>query len=160
MAIFNLHRLILLSLLGVFASFTPSLAQNLQIRTGAGDDIKIHMTLEDLDAFSQTEFTTSTIWTDGDIQFSGVSLKMLLTHLNVKGDTLTMTALNDYAVAMPVADLTEDAPIIATRMNGAVMPVRDKGPFWVVYPYDDNALFSTETNYTRSIWQLNRLHID
>jgi len=83
----------------------------------------------------------------------------LLTYLGVDGQSLEMVALNDYAVTIPVADLEDAAPILATRMNGETMSVRDKGPYWVVFPYDSDPKYSTETNYARSIWQLNRLKV-
>jgi len=39
------------------------------------------------------------------------------------------------------------------------MSVREKGPLWVIYPYDSDAKFRTEVIYSRSIWQLDRLAI-
>jgi hypothetical protein len=32
--------------------------------------------------------------------------------------------------------------------------VRDKGPLWVVYPYDSKPDYQSELIYVRSIWQL------
>ncbi len=112
-----------------------------------------------LDALEQVEFVTGTIWTDGETRFSGVPLKALLTHLGIEGKTIEMVALNDYAVSMPIADLQDDAPIVASRMDGETMSVRNKGPFWVIYPFDRDEKYNTETNYSRSIWQLNRLKV-
>jgi len=37
--------------------------------------------------------------------------------------------------------------------------LREKGPLWVIYPYDSDAKFRTEVIYSRSIWQLDRLAI-
>ena len=138
---------------------TSALGQDvipLQVSTSATDAPVIELSLETLDSLDQITFSTTTIWTDGDVQFSGVSLKALLAYLDVDGQSLEMVALNDYAVTMPVADLEDVAPILATRMNGETMSVRDKGPYWVVFPYDSDPKYSTETNYARSIWQLNR----
>jgi hypothetical protein len=39
-------------------------------------------------------------------------------------------------------------------MNGAPLSRREKGPYWLVYPYDSDPIFQSETVYTRSIWQL------
>lgn len=141
---------------------TSALGQDvipLQVSTSATDAPVIELSLETLDSLDQITFSTTTIWTDGDVQFSGVSLKALLAYLDVDGQSLEMVALNDYAVTMPVADLEDVAPILATRMNGETMSVRDKGPYWVVFPYDSDPKYSTETNYARSIWQLNRLKV-
>lgn len=132
---------------------------SLEVFASPETDDPIVLTLAELDALPQTSFDTSTIWTDDVITFSGVSLKMLLEHLDVTGETLEMIALNDYAVQMPLDDMNDAAPIIATRMNGGEMSVRDKGPYWVVFPYDSDVQYQSETTYSRSIWQLNRLRV-
>ncbi|MGB7320484.1 MAG: molybdopterin-dependent oxidoreductase [Albidovulum sp.] len=154
------------SLAGILAVFwlsiTPAFGQDamaLQVTPSVSASEPIAMSLETLDALDQTQFTTTTIWTDGEISFSGVPLKALLEHLGADGTTLEMVALNDYAVSMPIAELEDDAPLIATRMNGEIMSVRDKGPYWVVFPYDQDPRYRSETNYGRSIWQLNRLKV-
>ncbi|OZA14153.1 MAG: hypothetical protein B7Y02_04980, partial [Rhodobacterales bacterium 17-64-5] len=48
-------------------------------------------------------------------------------------------------------------PILAYEMDGAPMNVRDKGPIWVIYPYDDDSAWRTGTTYARSVWQLDRI---
>ncbi|KIC50391.1 molybdopterin-dependent oxidoreductase [Tateyamaria sp. ANG-S1] len=138
----------------------PVMAQDalgLQVTDGNGDTITFGF--DQLDALPQSEFTTSTIWTDGKVRFSGVPLKALLDSVEAQGNTVKMIALNDYAVTMPFDELEEDVPLVATRMNGEHMSVRDKGPFWLVYPYDRNWRYRTETKYALSIWQLNRLKV-
>ena len=119
----------------------------------------VTFSLEDLDAMDQTTIETSTIWTDGVNSFSGVPLKVLLEAHNAAGVTIEMIALNDYSVSMPISELEENAPIIASRMNGETMSVRDKGPFWVIFPYDSKSKYQSEIVYSRSIWQLNRLTV-
>jgi hypothetical protein len=44
-------------------------------------------------------------------------------------------------------------------MNGAEMSIRDKGPLWIVYPYDASDDFRSEVVYSRSIWQLDRIEV-
>lgn len=119
----------------------------------------VELSLEDLDGLSQASFETTTIWTDGSVAFSGVALADVLEAANADGDTLRMTALNDYSVEMSIDEISSTFPIIATRMNGQEISVRDKGPYWVVFPYDSNPEFQTETTYARSIWQLRELSI-
>lgn len=104
-------------------------------------------------------FRTETIWTEGEQVFTGVPLKTLLETLGVKGGTLSAKAANDYAVDMPVSDALQDGPIVAYELNGKEMSLRNKGPLWIVYPYDRNRAFRTEVIYARSIWQLDRIEI-
>jgi hypothetical protein len=69
------------------------------------------------------------------------------------------TAINDYSVEIPLSDAVEGGPIIAYLMDGEEMSIRDKGPLWVIYPYDSDADFRSEVVFSRSIWQLDRLEI-
>ncbi|AJE48642.1 molybdopterin-dependent oxidoreductase [Celeribacter indicus] len=114
---------------------------------------------EMLERLPVTEFETSTIWTEGTHVFTGVSLADLLRYLGAEGAQIKASALNDYVVTLPVTDAVPHGPIIAYEMNGAAMRVRDKGPLWIVYPYDANADYRSEVIYSRSIWQLDRLHV-
>lgn len=48
-----------------------------------------------------------------------------------------------------MARLIDDKPI----------PVRDKGPLFIVYPFDSAAELRSSTYYERSIWQLKAVEI-
>ena len=112
--------------------------------------------LEELD---NSSFETETPWTEGVQRFEGVALDVLLAALGVSGGNIKATAINNYAVDIPVADAVDGGPMIAYRRNGETMSVRDKGPLWVVYPYDLKTAYQSEVIYSRSIWQLDRLEI-
>ncbi|MCO6383009.1 molybdopterin-dependent oxidoreductase [Oceanicola sp. 502str15] len=110
-----------------------------------------------LEALGTETVETTTIWTEGTNTFEGVSLKALAEAVGMEGATLRATAINDYAVEIPLTDAVEGGPIVAYRMNGTEMSVRDKGPLWIIYPYDASAEYRTEVIYSRSIWQLDRI---
>lgn len=110
--------------------------------------------LEMLRALGEVTFDTTTPWTDGVQSFTGVSLEVLMQAVGVSEGTLTATAINDYAVEIPVSDAVTDGPMIAYLQNGDPMSVREKGPLWVVYPFDANEDYQSEVVYSRSIWQL------
>ena len=135
----------------------PAAAQTVLTVTGAGEPREYDM--EALRALPSESFETSTIWTDGASTFEGVPLAALMADLGVEEGTLRATAINDYTVEIPVADALEDGPIVAYARDGAPMSVRDKGPLWVVYPYDADEAFRSETVYGRSIWQLDRIEV-
>ncbi len=113
-----------------------------------------------LDALPQHGFSTSTIWTEGVTEYRGVLMSDLLAALGASGQTVKATAINDYQIEIPIADLAADGPLLAYLANGEPMQVRDKGPIWVIYPYDDVAAYRSEQTYARSIWQLTRLAIE
>lgn len=112
-----------------------------------------------LKALPSDSFETATIWTEGEQQFEGVPLVVLLDHVGATGSTIRAVALNDYAVSIPVADAIEGGPIVAYARNGDEMSVRDKGPLWIIYPFDDNETYKSEEYYSRSIWQLDRIEL-
>ena len=115
--------------------------------------------LSELDDMEQIEFETGSIWTDGKHRYSGVSLRNLLEHVGAEGTVLRMIALNEYSIEMPIEDLEENAPIVATRVDGETMAVRDKGPYWVIYPFDASPRYRTEEIHARSVWQLQRFEV-
>ena len=110
--------------------------------------------LEELDPVT---IETTTIWTDGVQTFTGVPLDRLMDVVGATGTSVDATAINDYSVAIPASDWVDGGPIVAFLNNGEPMSVRDKGPLWIVWPFDDNPAFQTETIYSRSIWQLDRI---
>lgn len=55
------------------------------------------------------------------------------------------------------ADAQGHGLILAYLLDGQPMSVRDKGPLWLVYPYDASPAFRSEVIYSRSIWQLDRI---
>ena len=100
------------------------------------------------------EFSTTTIWTDGTQTFTGVPLAALLDHLGVAPETVRLIAANDYAVDFPVETATETYPVLAFEQNGTAMSLRDRGPIWLVYPYDSDVRLRSEVIFSRSVWQL------
>lgn len=121
----------------------------------------VEMDMAGLKTLPRAEFSTTTLWTSGVTEFAGVRLSDLLAAVGAEGGgMLTATALNDYKVEIPVSDASPDGPIVAYEMDGAAMSVREKGPLWIVYPYDSDSRFQTEEIYSRSIWQLTRITID
>jgi hypothetical protein len=116
-------------------------------------------TLQDLQDLGQVTFTTSTIWTEGEQIFTGVPLRKLVSALGVKEGELEAVAINDYSVTIPVEDALMDGPVVAYKQNGETLSVREKGPLWLVYPYDSNPDFQTEVVYSRSVWQLAEITI-
>lgn len=138
----------------------PTVLLTIEIQNdGTENNHKIQMTLEDLSALPVTEITTTTNWTNGVQRFSGVWLHTILQTLEVETGVLVLQAINDYRVSIPVAEVTPNGPLVSFARNGKAMTARDNGPLWLVYDYDSNPAFRTETIYSRSIWQLDRITI-
>ena len=112
-----------------------------------------------LDKLPQEEFATSTIWTQDVKIFSGPTLQGLLDYVGAGAGDIRARALNDYAIDIPRTEVLQNTPIIATRIDGMPFSVREKGPLWIVFPYDREPRFRSELIYALSVWQLAALTI-
>lgn len=112
-----------------------------------------------LDALPQRETVTATPWHEGRPRFSGPTLASVMNAAAAQGTTLRIVALNDYAAEMPVADARAIPVILATRIDGERISVRDKGPIFVIHPFDDQPELSNEVYFARSVWQVARIEV-
>jgi hypothetical protein len=110
-----------------------------------------------LNALPQTGFETASPWTEKPARFDGIAGSALVEALGAFGREVVAVALNDYRVTIPIADFAPGGLLIASKVDGQPIPVRARGPLWIVYPFDAKPAFRTELFYSRSIWQLRRL---
>ena len=136
----------------------PSFADDppiLSVQSGTASSVVL--SLKDLDLLPQHSFRTTTQWTEGKLAFSGPALKDILGLVDAGTDTsekIHLIAANQYEVLLDPSLLEEDVPIVATRIDGKTFGLRDKGPLWVVFPYDLDTDYQREGIYSASIWQL------
>ena len=48
---------------------------------------------------------------------------------------------------------------MARLINGQAIPVRDKGPLFIIYPFNDRAELRVPQYFARCAWQLRTLEI-
>ena len=113
-----------------------------------------------LEGLPQKSFTTQTPWDKEPLHFSGPQLRDVLALAGASGTRIKASALNDYQVSIPIEDAQRFDVIVALRMNGQPMPVRTRGPLFIIYPFDARAELRSYRYYERSIWQLRALHIE
>lgn len=112
-----------------------------------------------LDALPKREVRTRTPWTEGVTAFEGPLGTALLEAVGARGSRLVITAINDYSVEVPVSDLGRYKVILALRQNGELLRVRDKGPLFLVYPFDEDPALNSEVIQSRSIWQIRSIRV-
>ncbi|MFD2262915.1 molybdopterin-dependent oxidoreductase [Lacibacterium aquatile] len=110
--------------------------------------------LEQLKALGKEEIRTSTPWTNGEVTFEGIPLTKLLSAVGPKGGSISVTALNDYSANMTVAQLVGAGAILAYAVDGKPLSVRDKGPFWIIFPFDTDAKYRNDDYWSKSVWQV------
>jgi hypothetical protein len=113
-----------------------------------------------LQALPQKSFTTQTPWDPKPVTFSGPLLRDVLQLVKAKGQHIRAVALNDYRVKLPVSDARDHDVVVAVLMNGQAIPVRTKGPLFIVYPFDAKKELQHKTYYERSIWQLKAIEVE
>lgn len=114
----------------------------------------------DLQGIGWAQFTTKTPWYDNPTTFAGVPMAALMRAVGARGTMLRVHALNDYVSEIPISDFATWGVLLALKRDGRYMPIRDKGPLFVVYPYDRNPILRNELFYARSVWQVDRMTVE
>lgn len=125
----------------------------------ANVDGTVQFDLAMLERLAGRDAVMETPWTEGTTRFSGPLVRAVLEEVGADGDTLVIRALNDYAAEVPMADATGLDTILALRMNGNLMSVRDKGPLFLIYPFDQNRELYNEKYFSRSVWQIREIEV-
>jgi len=112
-----------------------------------------------LEAIGSEEIKTKTPWYTDEVRFEGVSFAKLMKEVAASGENLVITALDDYSREIPIEDLVQNKAILALKRDGQYLSVSDKGPLFVVYPYDSKAELKNEKYYSRSVWQVRRIEV-
>jgi hypothetical protein len=112
-----------------------------------------------IEAIGIESFETTTPWYTAKVKFEGVNMAKLLKKVGAKGQKITVTALNDYKTDIPVEDFAKYGAILALKRDGNYMPVSDKGPLFIVYPYDAHAELKSQKFYGRSAWQVAKIEV-
>jgi hypothetical protein len=110
-------------------------------------------------ALPRHKITTSTPWYDQPRTFEGPLLQDLLSAVGASGQTLHVEALNDYASDVPVADALAYDVVLADRIDGQLIPVRERGPLFIIYPFDQVPALKSESFYQRCVWQVKAIEV-
>ncbi len=113
-----------------------------------------------IEKLPQHSFTTLTPWEKQPIQFTGPLLRDVLAAVKAQGTVIKAMALNDYQSSIPVEDATKFDMVMALKMNGQPIPVKTKGPLFIVYPFDAKPELRSAVYYERSPWQVKSLTLE
>lgn len=113
-----------------------------------------------LERIGEQDLRTTTPWTDGKQTFRGVLVRDLLAAVGAWGDTVHAIAINDYSYRIPVSDFDAYPVILASRMNGELLRIREKGPLWIIYPRDEFPELREKAVEPRMVWQVRALVIE
>lgn len=125
----------------------------------ATSSTEILLSEAELMALPHTAINTENEFVDGMTRFDGPLGRDLIALMGGGGTTVVLTAVNDYAVEVPVEDFETYDVVLAVSADGVRFSRRDKGPIWVVYPMSDHRELQDPVYNARLIWQLVRMEL-
>ena len=126
-------------------------------KCNSGLEVRFDMAM--LEALPKTEVKTQNPWEQGVVTYEGVLFRDLLDYVDANGTVMSITALNDFRASLDIADTRTIDIVLAYKRNGEYMPVREKGPLFVVFPFTDNPALSVEFRFAQSVWQVTRITV-
>ncbi|MTI10726.1 molybdopterin-dependent oxidoreductase [Curvivirga aplysinae] len=116
--------------------------------------------LEMLQALEVKTYETHTPWSDHMYRFKGPTLESILKTVRFEeGQTLTLYALDGYQTDLNWKDATEFKPILAYSRNNVPMSRRDRGPLWLIFPYDAHEELKDARYDNFWVWQVYRIEV-
>lgn len=145
--------------LRIYAPATSSAAAK-PTKAPANSPLVASLQIDFLKNLPQHSFVTQTPWYKKPVKFTGPLLRDVLAAVKVKGRVIHAVALDDYQASIPFSDATQFDVILAHTMDGEALTPKNKGPLFVVYPYDSKPELHAVRFYERSIWQLKALRLE
>jgi hypothetical protein len=121
---------------------------------------RLDFDMDTLERLGVIEFTVNDPYLKRSTTYQGVLLQRLLDVARVPQDAVTLhaVALNDYATDVPIKPISQWPVILATKRDGQRMPVADKGPLEIVFPYNSFPIDATVYD-PMWVWQLRSLEV-
>lgn len=125
--------------------------------TNVADEAQFDLAM--LKALPQHEFETSTPWTEGVSLYQGPLMRDLLAHLGAESEAVHVNALNGYEAEIPVSNFEDYDVILALQKDDQAIPIREYGPLWVLYPFDQDESLLSEKIRFRAVWQVMNINV-
>lgn len=130
-----------------------------KIGTTNGDGI-VQMDRATIEQVGVVEYSVKDPFSSTTIRYSGVLMRDLLALWQVPEDaqTVYLTALNDYAIDIPISDFYDYPVLFALQADGVYMEPDYQGPAMLVYPVDQ---YDFEVNQVKRnwIWQIKSIEL-
>ncbi len=117
-------------------------------------DTEIQLSAAMLAKMPHKSMTLDTPWYPTPQTFDGPLLRDVLKLAHIQSGHITLKSLNDYAISIPVSDALQYDVIVAQHLNGKPMPIRKKGPLFIIYPFHEHEELRKTDYYRRCSWQL------
>jgi hypothetical protein len=128
-------------------------------QTNSGSTLQFDMpTLEKLGV---VQYKVDDPFAKKTILYSGVLLSQLLKAAGASTDatTLTLRALDDYSTDVKISDANKWPVLVATKADGAYMPIDKNGPLISVWPFNDFPEIDHVTYDAQWLWSLSKITV-
>lgn len=130
---------------------SPALTIDKGAYAEAGSDKTVRMSGDELRALGVRTIEMGTVWTEGSDVYEVVPLAKVLEVHGLADVAVEAIALNEYRIVLP-PKISKDA-LIALSMNGEALDPSEKGPFWIVFDFEDPK-FANRLYQSAAVWQL------
>lgn len=118
----------------------------------------VTLTLDDIQSLPETTYQTELPWLKKSSEFTGIKLSTLLTEAYGSiPELVDVKGLNNYHVHISRADIINYQPILAYKKDNHYIKVRDKGPYWVVYPLNLYPELNRTKYHLQMVWQVSEI---
>ncbi|MET2900706.1 oxidoreductase [Vibrio rotiferianus] len=140
--------------------FAPTLFAN-TIQFSSPEETNLVITLEYIETLPITSYVTELPWLESPAVFEGVTLSTLLRQaFGEVPKRVELRALNDYHANLNREDILRYEPIVAYKKDNKYIQIRDKGPFWLIYPISRFPEIDVSHYHSQMVWQLNSVKIE
>ena len=128
-------------------------------QTNVGDELQFDLDM--IESVGVVEYSLGDPFEERQVTYRGVLMRDMLAAAGIaaKAKTLKITALNDYAIEIPVAEFDEYPIMMALQADGEYRQPDYRGPSMLVYPlhaYDNFDMNRVQDNW---IWQIKTFEI-
>ncbi|MBO1518377.1 molybdopterin-binding protein [Oceanisphaera pacifica] len=122
---------------------------------------QLDFTLNELQALKQADITTSHPWSNEPRHYHGVDLNDLLDRLFSQQKVLSiqLEAINDFSIEIDWSRIASYMPILAWQEDQRVMSLRNKGPLWLMLPFDKVPSVQQADFIHFMAWQLKSIRV-
>ncbi|WFM72071.1 molybdopterin-dependent oxidoreductase [Halomonas sp. CKK8] len=111
-----------------------------------------------LEALPARVIETHTPWHRDRGRYEGPLVRALLEAVGAgDAEQVRIRALNHYEAEVPMADFRRHDVILAMTRDGEPLTIREYGPLFVLYPFDEHPELLTEAIRFRSVWHVERI---
>lgn len=119
---------------------------------------KLTFSAKQLQALPQISFKTKHTWANTAQEFSGPLLADVLKQTCANARDIYLRSLDKYSVMVDFQSIAKYQPILALKINGQALTIREKGPVWLMIDTDRYKIPPRSLD-TIFVWQLYYIHV-